>query len=152
MDNQIFKSAFGIITEQAKFKLRIEFPSKWLFLRRRKSEIDSTHLLILAWGKRATNFIESSSMPAKDNVVAGPHVFSGAMQGRPISSHNARKLSKCRFWQILLEDETIKKYRLTNVGSYIPAVFVGQSIGSLCWKFQRSCMHELTQPIGIHRS
>ena len=38
----------------------------------------STHLDIFSCGMRASDFIESNSIPAKESVVAGPQVFSGA--------------------------------------------------------------------------
>ena len=48
-------------------------------LRRQNSEMRDTHFSIVSRGKRASQRMESNSMPAKDIDVAGPQVFSGAM-------------------------------------------------------------------------
>ena len=75
------KALPGTSTEQAKFSIPV---SDWIsfsvtFLRVRKLAIRTEAFVNFFQSKRASKETESNSMPAKDNVVAGPHVFSGAM-------------------------------------------------------------------------
>jgi hypothetical protein len=50
----------------------------------------STHFLNFSKGKRASNLIVSNSISAKQSVVEGPHVFSGAMDQVGNLSEHAR--------------------------------------------------------------
>ena len=69
------------MTEQAKFNKPVNDWSsvRDTFLRAKNAEIKFLLLSILSRGKRASERMESNSIPANDKVVAGPHVFSGAM-------------------------------------------------------------------------
>ena len=85
------KAQPGIITEQANLGMPV---SDWIsfsttFLRVRKLTIRLRHLSLLSRSKRASKETESDSFPAKDNVVAGPRVFSAVM-GMPRCEHGLR--------------------------------------------------------------
>lgn len=103
------KARPGRITEQAKFKRPINDcnSSKVTILRWRNWEINWVHLLSLSWGKRASDWTVSSSIPAKERVVEGPQVFSGAI-GIPKYLHKLKKISNC-VWQSNSDGVTIKK-------------------------------------------
>ena len=95
----------GAITEQAKFNKPIKDWSSLsvTFLRCKKVEINWTHFAILSFGRRASDLMESNSMPANVRVVAGPQVCSGAM-GMPRLLHNIRNRSKSPWHWVLVEE------------------------------------------------
>ena len=114
----------GAITEQAKFNKPIKDWSSLsvTFLRCKKVEINWTHFAILSFGRRASDLMESNSMPANVRVVAGPQVFSGAMR-MPRLLHNIRNRSKSPWHWVIVEE--IKRKSSNNWRSL--------SILSLCW-------------------